>query len=140
MIGRALRMAVPLALFCAATAGLQAIAGRVDPWLPVKTFLAFLFGFCLYLCFPWRWLPRLLRPGLARRNVPILFLLYIRHFAAILGEEASRLFRAWRLAVARERGPLGFFSLRCAVAAMLRRTLIRAERFYAAQWLRGAAE
>lgn len=139
MIRRFLKMAIPLALFCAVTVALQAIAGRVDPWLPLKTFLAFLLGFCLYLSFPWRRLPRLLRPGLARRNVPILFLLFIRHFAAILGEEALRLFRARRLVVARERGPLGFFSLRCAVAAMFRRTLARAERFYAAQWLRGAA-
>jgi hypothetical protein len=140
MIRRILKMALPLALFCAITAALQAMAGRIDPWLPVKTFLAFLLGFCLYLCFPWRRLPRLLRPGRARRNVPILFLLFIRHFAAILGEEAYRLFRARRLAVVRDCGPLGFFSLRCAVAAVFRRTLARAERFYAAQWLRGAAE
>ncbi len=139
MTRRLLKMAFPVALFCALMVVLQAIAGTIDPWLPVKTFLAFLFGYCLCLSFPWRRLPLLLRPGLARRNVPILFLLFIRHFTAILGEEAGRLLRARRLAVARERGPLGFFSLRCAVAALFRRTLARAERFYAAQWLRGSA-
>jgi energy-coupling factor transporter transmembrane protein EcfT len=140
MIHRILRLSVPLALFCAGVAGLQLMSGNLDPWLPVKTFGAFFAGLAAFACFPWRRLPRLLVAPPARRNLPILFLLILRHFAGILGAEAARQFRARRLVVVRESGPLGFTSLRCAVVSMFRRSIERAERFYAAQWLRGGAE
>jgi hypothetical protein len=66
-----------------------------------------------------------------------LFLHFTRHFTAILLEESRRMLIARRLAAPRLLGAGGFLSLVHSLTAILRRSLVRAERFYAAQWLRG---
>ncbi len=69
-----------------------------------------------------------------------LFLLMVRHFAAIFGREAWRLLVAHRFAAARRWRRGWFGSLGWATAALFERALARAERFYAAARLRGLGE
>jgi hypothetical protein len=69
-----------------------------------------------------------------------LFLLMVRHFAGVLGQESWRLLVAHRLAAPQRWRPGWLDSMAWAMAALLRRALVRAERFYAAQRVRGLAE
>jgi energy-coupling factor transporter transmembrane protein EcfT len=69
----------------------------------------------------------------------ILFGLFSAHFARTLVQESRRLLQARGLCITRKWGPGAFDSLRHAVAAVFRRALTRAERFYAAQLLKGLA-
>lgn len=70
----------------------------------------------------------------------VLFGLMVGHFAWILGAEARRALAAHRLAAPRRRGPWWFGSLGRAMGGMFVRAFMRAERFYAAQWVRGVGE
>jgi hypothetical protein len=58
-----------------------------------------------------------------------LFLLLLRHFAAILSEEPLRVLRARSLVVSRPWGPGWLGSLAHALASVFRRAIDRAERF-----------
>jgi hypothetical protein len=66
-----------------------------------------------------------------------LFAHFTRHFAAILAEEARRMLIARKMAAPRLYRRGGFSSLVHSLTAVFRCSLIRAERFYAAQRLRG---
>lgn len=66
-----------------------------------------------------------------------LFAHFTRHFAAILAEESRRMLIARKMAAPKLYAKGGFSSLVHSLAAILRCSLVRAERFYAAQWLRG---
>jgi hypothetical protein len=85
-------------------------------------------------------------PGLAslapgtRRRAPVLFLFFVRHFASILIGEAMRTYQARALCVASNWSRSGFESLAWATVAVFRRSLGRAERFYAAQLVGGFEE
>jgi hypothetical protein len=70
----------------------------------------------------------------------VLFHLFVKHFAGIVVVEARRLLVARSLAAPHPFGPGAFRSLVYATASLLVRSLERAERFYAAQALRGIAE
>jgi energy-coupling factor transporter transmembrane protein EcfT len=67
----------------------------------------------------------------------ILFGLFTAHFIRILGGESLRLLRARRLSVASPYGRWAFRSLAAALTSLFSRSLRRAERFYAAQLLKG---
>lgn len=69
-----------------------------------------------------------------------LFLLMVRHFAGIFGQESWRLLVAHRLAAPRRWRPGWLDSMGWALTALFRRALMRAERFYAAQRIRGLGE
>jgi hypothetical protein len=71
---------------------------------------------------------------------PILFFLFIRHFTSILRDEALRSLTAYRLAVPHPFRRDGFRALAYSLDSFFRRCFLRAERFYAAQLLRGLAE
>ena len=106
------------------------------PLSPVKTIVVF-----LLLGAAWRALPFVhalegVRPG-SRLWTWVLFALVTRHFVEILKTEAVRVLRAWSLRVPRRFGPLGFRSLSWTMVAIVLRCWARAERFYAAQRLRG---
>ena len=68
-----------------------------------------------------------------------LLALFVRHFAGILTAESRRMLTARSLAAPFRCGPWSFRSLSFAVAAVFSRSFDRAERFYAAQRLRGIA-
>ncbi len=127
---------VPLAVFAAGLATLQWLAGTLDPWLPLKTLAAFALGVAVFAAIPWRRLSRRLDPD-RWWYAPVLFLLFLRHFTAILGDEPVRVLRARSLVVSRRYGPGWLTSLSHALAALFRRAIDRAERFYAAQLVRG---
>ncbi len=66
-----------------------------------------------------------------------LFAHFTRHFASILAEEVRRMLIARKLAAPKLYAKGGFSSLVQSLSAVFRCSLVRAERFYAAQWLRG---
>jgi energy-coupling factor transporter transmembrane protein EcfT len=130
---------IPLAVFAAGLATLQWLAGTLDPWLPLKTLAAFALGAGLFAAIPWKRLSRRLAPG-RWWYAPVLFLLFLRHFTAILGDEPVRVLRARSLVISRRYGAGWLASLAHALAALFRRAIDRAERFYAAQLVRGLSE
>jgi hypothetical protein len=136
---RGLLALVPVLLFASVLAALGRVGGS-GGWLPaVKTVAVFTFVVSAARLAPGETL--LLRVGpdsWAFRGA--LFLLMVRHFAAIFGQEAWRLLVAHRLAAPRRWRREWFASLGWATAAVLQRALVRAERFYAAARLRGLGE
>lgn len=66
-----------------------------------------------------------------------LFVHFTSHFATILASEARRMLIARRMAAPKLYRRRGLASLAYSVAAVLERSLMRVERFYAAQSLRG---
>ncbi len=134
---RSLLMSIPVIVFAATLALLQWFSGDGIEWsLPIRTILVFLVVTTVVRLLPWvEWLERL--PPRGRVFHAVLFFFLIRHFVLILGTEAHRAMVARRMAVPNEFGPAWFSSLRGAVSGILRRSLIRAERFYMAQSIRG---
>ena len=103
-------------------------------WL--KTILVFAVATTVVRFLPWgRFLFRV-RPSSALHLVS-LFALFVRHFAWILAAEGKRAFTVRALVVPKPYGPGSFRSLAFAVSSFFSRALTRAERFYAAQLLRG---
>jgi hypothetical protein len=138
-ISRALRSALPVVIFAAILVVLQWASPALAPTLPLKTLAVFLLSTAAFRIIPWDRLVSA-RRAQSKGFTPILFALFVRHFAAIFAEEASRVFQARALCVTRAWGPGALRSLPAALAAVFTRALTRAERFYAAQLLRGLAE
>lgn len=137
--GRTLKMTLPLVLFAAFLAGMQALAGTFTPVLALRTVAVFLLSTAAFALFPWQGMAARVHPR-SRLFPAVLFLLTLRHFALVLGAEARRIFAARKLAAPRRYGPGWWRSLAGALAGVFRLSLARAERFYAALWLRGMAE
>lgn len=133
---KSLGATLPLALFALLVAALQWPYGRLDPALPARTLAVFWFGASALRLLPWFRLADAVRPG-SRLSVPVLFILFTRHFASILIGEARRLLCARRRSVCRAYGGWSFRSLASALAALFFRAMVRAERFYGALLLKG---
>lgn len=131
-------MAAPVAVFALVLAGTQRIAGAWT-WLPVQTLALYAAVRLLVLALPGQWFSSVPERS-SRMWTPALFFFFVRHFLSILGQEARRVLTARSLAVTRPCGPGSFGSILWSVASIFRRSLTRAERFYAAQWLRGLSE
>jgi hypothetical protein len=130
---------LPVLLFAATLALMQWVAGMPVTWLWLKTILVFLATTAVVRLLPWgRWIFRT-RPGSAWFHAA-LFPLFVRHFAFVLATEARRALVARSLSVPNKYGAGSFRSLAHAVGALFSRSLARAERFYAAQVLRGIGE
>lgn len=104
--------------------------------LPLQMLATAAAGMLLYRWVPWHATFRRLPPRSALFALGLYFV-FVAHFAAILLQEARRLFIARRMVAPRIWAPGGFSSLRHALAALFGRTFLRAERFYAALLLRG---
>lgn len=133
---RALRSTTPVLVFGGFLWAGAWISGTASLRLPLKSIGVFLYTSTALRMWPWdEWISRV---GV---NSPfysgMLFVLFVRHFLVIFTSEARRLFQARALGITKSYGPGSFRSLVAAVAAILRRSLVRAERFYAALWLRG---
>jgi hypothetical protein len=133
-----LRASAPVAMLSAALMALQWIGGRVDIRLPLRTVAIFALSTAAARLLPPLGLASL-TPG-SRRRAPALFLFFVRHFASILIGEAMRTYQARALCVASTWSRSGFESLAWATVAVFRRSLGRAERFYAAQIVGGFEE
>jgi energy-coupling factor transporter transmembrane protein EcfT len=134
-----LRATVPIVLFAGILALMQWVSSTPVSLLPLKTIAVFLFSTTALRILPGSQIIAAARPGSAFFEL-VLFALFVRHFAAILVKESERVLQARSLRVSRPWGRGSFRSLVAAVAALLGRSLVRAERFYAAQLLRGLAE
>ncbi len=136
---RCLLLLAPVLMFAALLALMQWLAGMPVTWLWLKTILVFLAAKVVVRFVPWdRWLFRL-REGSLLFHVA-LFALFVRHFAFVLVAEGRRAFTARALAAPRRYGSGWFSSLAFAVSAFFTRSIVRAERFYAGQWVRGIGE
>ena len=134
-----LRVSFPVALFAGAVALLQWINGTTDFAVPLRTVTVFLLLSSAISLAPWTWMADSLSPRSHLYHAG-LFLLFIRHFAAVLQGETRRTLQARAMAAPRLLHAGGTQALAQAVASVFRRTLIRAERFYAAQSLSGIAQ
>ncbi len=133
---RLLAASVPILVFAATLIALQAWAGTVDAAIPLRAAAVFVFSTTAVRVAPWTWAAGRLSPT-GRLYTVGLFLLFVRHFTAILAEESRRTLRARALLAPALLQPAGFSSLTHALASIFRRALSRAERFYAAQLLNG---
>jgi hypothetical protein len=131
-----LRSAVPIGIFVAGVAALQWFHGSVDWVLPLRTVAVFLLSTLAMRVAPWEWMAARLSPR-SRLYAPGLFLLFVRHFTAILIAETQRTMQARAMCAPFLLRPGGFSSLVYALTAIFRRALTRAERFYAARTLNG---
>jgi hypothetical protein len=116
--------------------GLRRLGGAVHPRLALRTVAVFAFVVPAARLILWEELLTSRRPGSALFRIA-LFLLLVRHFARVLAGEAWRLLTAQNLAAPRRWRHGWWGSLVWALAALFRRALLRAERFYAAQLVRG---
>lgn len=135
----ALRPMIPIVLFAGVLATMQWISQSAVSALPLKTVLVFLLSTAAFRILRWDEMSSAVRPG-SRLFVPFLFTLFLQHFAAILRVESRRVLQARALRISHLWGRGGLRSLAAAVAAIVGRSLDRAETFYAAQSLRGLAE
>lgn len=130
---------IPVVLFAVVLAALE-WQGRGTPgWLPLRTLAVFLatteaarglsYAGWLVSC----------PVGSLRRRAALLAAL-VSHFSRILSEEVRRVMVAHSWAAPRRWRAGWFISFSGALASVLLRALSRAERFYAAQWLRGLGE
>jgi hypothetical protein len=131
--------AVPVFLFCAILAILELIAHRSLTLLALKTFVCYAILSLGVQLVPWTVMVRSVSPQ-SRFFAPFLFFLFIYHFTMILQEETLRALTAYRLAVPHPFRRGGMRSLAFSLDSLFSRCLVRAERFYAAQTLRGITE
>lgn len=136
---RALRSTLPVVLFAAVLALMQWVASQSISSLPLQTVAVFLFSATAFGIFPWSETFSAVRPSSTLFGL-VLFALFIRHFAMIFASESRRVLQARSLRISRTYGRGWFRSLVAALAALIGRSLSRAERFYAAQFLRGLTE
>jgi energy-coupling factor transporter transmembrane protein EcfT len=126
-------------MFAGVLALMQWVSSAPVSSLPLKTIAVFLLFTAAFRLLRWSDVVSAVRPG-ARLFGLVLFALFVQHFAAIFVRESQRVLQARSLRLSRPWGRGSFDSLAAAVAALAGRSLVRAERFYAAQSLRGLAE
>ena len=135
----ALPFAGPVLLFALVLLALQWLNGALDILLPLRTIAVFLCSTAAFRVLPWSDLIAALDPR-SHWYLPVMFLLFVRHFAAVLVEEVRRAFQARSLCVSANFRRGGFQSLVWATASVFRRAIDRAERFYAARTMGGRVE
>ena len=133
------RFAAPILIFAGLLALMQWLGGGRLTMLPLLTIGVSLLCVALASSLRWSGLIFRVRPG-SSPYTALLFALFVRHFVLALGTEARRVLIARRLSVPRTWGRGAVRSLVFAVAALLVRSAVWAERFYAAQSLRGLGE
>jgi hypothetical protein len=138
-IRRTIRWLVSVLFFCAVLAVLEWIDHRAISALPLKALVSYLALALAFRIMPWMALVRSVPPR-SWLFPSVLFFLFIRHFTLTLRDEALRSLTAYRLAVPHPFRRGGMRALAYSLDSFFRRCLLRAERFYAAQLLRGIAE
>jgi hypothetical protein len=138
-LSKSLYATLPVVVFAAVLSLSQVLARIPVTSLAAKSLTIFLFTSAAFRILPWQSSLAAVHPGTSSFKVA-LYILFIRHFFTILSSEALRLVRARGLSISRPYGKGSFRSLVGALATFFNRSVIRAERFYAAQLLRGLAE
>ena len=138
-LSKSLHATVPVVFFAATLVLFQVITRMPVTTLAAQTVAIFLFVSAAFRIVPWA--ASLAGVGPRSRFFALaLYALFTRHFFVILTSEALRLFRARALCISRPYGKGSFRSLVSALASLFSRSLLRADRFYAAQLMRGLAE
>ncbi len=124
---------LPVLVFAAGVYVLSFFGKRAEPRLPLQVIFVFASIWML--------------ARLCARNVKIprsrilfrlfLFACFVRHFAEVLGDETRQTFIARQMAAPSLFRSGGFSSLVYALSSIFQRCMTRAERFYAAQSLKG---
>ena len=138
-LSKSLHAALPVALFGATLTLLQLITRMPVTALAAQTVVIFLLVSAAFRIVPWAASLAGIGPR-SRFYALVLYALFTRHFFFILTGEAMRLFRARALCITRPYGKGAFRSLAAALVSLFSRSILRAERFYAVQLLRGLAE
>jgi hypothetical protein len=138
-LSAALRSALPVVLFAVVLVVMQWLAAVPVTILAAKVLAVFLFSTAAFRLLPWTDAFATTRPGSTLHGF-FLYLLFVRHFVIILQSEASRVLHARALCLARPYGRGALASLVWGLVSLFSRSLVRAERFYAAQLLRGFGE
>ncbi len=138
-LGRALLAAMPVAVTAVLYYLLQLLAGSTAIMLPLKMLVVFLYLSTVLRIFPWDVALSRSRPG-SHGFQALLYIHFIGHFVHVFGEETLRVLRAWKWSSRGARGSVRLRALRGTLSGLFLRSLGRAERFYAAQLVRGLAE
>lgn len=138
-LSRALLAAMPVAVTAFAYYVLQALAGNTAIVLPLKMVAVFLWLSAALRVLPWETALSWPRPGSPGFHA-VLYIHFVGHFLHILGDETLRALRAWAWSSRGAPRTLRIQALRGALSRLALRSIIRAERFYAAQLVRGLAE
>ncbi len=138
-LSRSIRSMLPIVMFAGVLALMQWVSSAPASSLPLRTIAVFLLSTTAFRLLPWSEAISAVHPG-SRLFGLVLFALFVRHFAVIFVRESQRVLQARSLRISCPWGRGSFGSLVAAVAALVGRSLVRAERFYAAQSLRGLAE
>lgn len=131
--------AVPVLILIVTMAALQWFNHAFNPLLPAKIPAVFWLAGAGVRLTPWTALSSRCRPASGSSRA-IIYLFFVRHFASIVAAESRCLMHARRQAVPRPYGRWSFRSLAAALVSLFGRTLARAERFHAAQLLKGFPE
>lgn len=135
-VTKALRALLPITIFVLALGLVQWLFHELDLEVAAKTLAIFCLTASAFRLIPWSQSGNAFRPG-SQLSASVLYLLFIRHFALILTEESKRLLTARSRTVFKPHGRWSFRSIVSALAALFLRAMNRAERFYAAQMLKG---
>lgn len=133
---KSLRALLPITIFVLAIGLIQWIYHEPDLEIAAKTLAVFWLTASAFRLIPWSQSGNAFRTG-SRLSASLLYLLFIRHFALIFAEESKRLLTARSRTVFKPYGRWSFRSIVSAIASLFLRAMNRAERFYAAQMLKG---
>lgn len=135
-VSKSMRAMLPIAVFVVALSFIQWLNHAFNPEVAAKTLAVFWLTASAFRLIPWNQFGGAIRPG-SWPATPMLYLLFIRHFAHILSGESRRILTARSRTVFRQFGRWTFRSLVSALGSLFLRAMNRAERFYAAQMLKG---
>lgn len=138
-VSRSARATLPVAGLALILTLLQLLNHRFDLTLAAKMLGIFWLTAAAFHLLRWQRVAEAIRPG-APFSKLALFLLFIRHFALILAGESWRVLHARERVIYKPYGKWAFRSLNSALVSLFLRAMIRAERFYAAQLLKGLAQ
>jgi len=133
---KAMRALLPITIFVLALGLVQWVYHEPDLSVAAKTLAVFWLTASAFRLIPWTQFGNAFRPG-SRLSAFMLYMLFIRHFALILIGESRRLLTARSRTVFKPYGRWSFRSMVSSLAALFLRAMNRAERFYAAQMLKG---
>jgi hypothetical protein len=133
---KSIRALLPVTIFVATLSLIQWFYHNLNLEVAAKTLAVFWLTTSAFQLTPWNRLGDAIHPG-SRLATPILYVLFMRHFALILSGESRRLLTARSRTVFRPYGRWSFRSLVSALVSLFLRAMSRAERFYAAQILKG---
>jgi energy-coupling factor transporter transmembrane protein EcfT len=133
---KSVRAMLPITVFIAVLASLQWLYQGFRPAVLAKTLAVFWFTASAFRLISWNHLSDHMYPG-SQLSMFILYMMFIRHFFLILTGESKRVLSARSRAVFKSWGGWSFRSLAAALVSLFVRSMNRAERFYAAQMLKG---